>query len=621
MALEAVVYPPDRLTYGFKDQFPGGGAWGNDFCFQEEDGALTAILESNLEQQENHHHLHANWDSSSTSVMQQHSLPAPAAAGFQAPTEPHSATTTATNGSRRKRRRTRSNKNKEELENQRMTHIAVERNRRKQMNEYLAAIRALMPPSYVQRGDQASIIGGAINFVKEIEQLLQTMEAHKRTSQQTEHNGNLSPFAEFFTFPQFSTRATSQCNNSPSSMPADQSVTAAASVESVADIEVTMVETHANLKIQSKKRPRQLLKLVAGLQSLSLTILHLNVSTVDETALYSISVKVDEGCHLNTVDEIAAAINYGLKCYTLNIKWVVGFPESIERKCGLLEDVWLSDLGPLKDFIADQSERNSLPNRYVASMVDSDGHWRWPLFIASMPNHILLRLAATMPPLQQSKEDVPGWKWRDHCFSVKSTYDMSDRLLINAERVHRHMCTNSCCGVCRQTGETVDHLFQLWGVHEGLTHGWNFVERQVMLEVDNLEGSHVIFHGAAHEEFKGLSTQRPNGQQHFPVEIPGTEPSQGIRSSAQPMMPRITEQPVEGGTEKQPVATRSPDSYPGLKDASKGDTFPFFRRRRAAATAGHWWPARRNIIDGRATAEALERIISLSLLLSPFFIK
>jgi len=53
-------------------------------------------------------------------------------------------------GGRRKRRR-RSCKNKEEVEQQRMTHIAVERNRRKQMNEYLAVIRSLMPPSYVQR--------------------------------------------------------------------------------------------------------------------------------------------------------------------------------------------------------------------------------------------------------------------------------------------------------------------------------------------------------------------------------------------------------------------------------------------------------------------------------------
>lgn len=170
MALEAVVCPPDRFTYGFKNIFPvaggGGGAWGYDFCFQDEDKALPVILETNLQQQGSH----ATWDSSSTSVMQQQhakelwdpyssspetctvdqSLPGPAA-GFQAPMEPPAAYTATNGGGRRKRRRTRSSKNKEELENQRMTHIAVERNRRKQMNEYLAAIRSLMPASYVQR--------------------------------------------------------------------------------------------------------------------------------------------------------------------------------------------------------------------------------------------------------------------------------------------------------------------------------------------------------------------------------------------------------------------------------------------------------------------------------------
>ncbi|XVE60547.1 hypothetical protein DITRI_Ditri05aG0137500 [Diplodiscus trichospermus] len=326
MALEAVIYPQDPFTYACEDFYHvvgGGGAWGYDFCFQNEDHkALLGISDNNDIEQGNY--CHANWDSSSTSVIQHakewdpYSSPEAcctvdqslSAAGFPPLMEPPAAskatapTTTTTTNSRRKRRRTRSSKNKEELENQRMTHITVERNRRKQMNEYLAVLRSLMPPSYVQRGDQASIVGGAINFVKELEQLLQSMLAHKRTSQQPDdHNGYSSPFAEFFTFPQFSTRAT-QCNSSQS-MAAEPM----AAAESVADVEVTMVETHANLKILSKKRPRQLLKLVEGLQSLRLSILHLNVTTVEGMALYSISVKAEEGCHLNTVDEIAAAVN------------------------------------------------------------------------------------------------------------------------------------------------------------------------------------------------------------------------------------------------------------------------------------------------------------------------
>lgn len=54
----------------------------------------------------------------------------------------------------RKKRRRRSSKvckNKEEAESQRMTHIAVERNRRKLMNEHLAVLRSLMPDSFVER--------------------------------------------------------------------------------------------------------------------------------------------------------------------------------------------------------------------------------------------------------------------------------------------------------------------------------------------------------------------------------------------------------------------------------------------------------------------------------------
>ena len=55
------------------------------------------------------------------------------------------------NASTTKRKRPRTIKTSEEVESQRMTHIAVERNRRKQMNEHLRVLRSLMPSSYVQR--------------------------------------------------------------------------------------------------------------------------------------------------------------------------------------------------------------------------------------------------------------------------------------------------------------------------------------------------------------------------------------------------------------------------------------------------------------------------------------
>ncbi|KAM0900534.1 hypothetical protein ACQ4PT_020579 [Festuca glaucescens] len=207
---------------------------------------------------------------------------------------------------RRKRRRTGTAKNLEEVENQRMTHIAVERNRRKQMNEYLAALRSLMPPSYAPRGDQASIVGGAINFVKELEQRLQSLEAHKQSHQYMASDGEAPPppFANFFRFPQYSMSTSS----APAPPADDEGAEAEASKPSaVAVVEVTMVENHANLRMLSRRRPRQLLRLVLALQGHRLTVLHLNMTSAGHMVLYSLNLKVEDDCQLTSVDEIATA--------------------------------------------------------------------------------------------------------------------------------------------------------------------------------------------------------------------------------------------------------------------------------------------------------------------------
>jgi len=55
-------------------------------------------------------------------------------------------------GKRKSAKRRRKKKRDEEvIEKQRTTHIAVERNRRKQMNHYLSLLRSFMAPSYSQR--------------------------------------------------------------------------------------------------------------------------------------------------------------------------------------------------------------------------------------------------------------------------------------------------------------------------------------------------------------------------------------------------------------------------------------------------------------------------------------
>ncbi|KAJ0525333.1 putative transcription factor bHLH family [Helianthus annuus] len=159
MALDTIMYPHDQI-----------GIWGYDYLLQE-DKTLCGILESDKLYQ-NHEILLAsglannnNLDyCSSSSVMHNHNIcdmkdhwgtnssPEDCVGGGTRSDETTTMTTAKVAAvGRRKRRRTKSGKNKEELENQRMTHITVERNRRKQMNQYLAVIRSLMPSSYVQR--------------------------------------------------------------------------------------------------------------------------------------------------------------------------------------------------------------------------------------------------------------------------------------------------------------------------------------------------------------------------------------------------------------------------------------------------------------------------------------
>lgn len=65
----------------------------------------------------------------------------------------------------------------------------------------------------------------------------------------------------------------------------------------MADIEVNLVQTHANLRILSRKRLTQLSKMVVFLQTFNLSILHLNVNTLDPLVFYSISLKVCTSTH------------------------------------------------------------------------------------------------------------------------------------------------------------------------------------------------------------------------------------------------------------------------------------------------------------------------------------
>ncbi|XP_050373999.1 transcription factor FAMA isoform X2 [Argentina anserina] len=222
-----------------------------------------------------------------------------------------------------KRKRPRSIKTSQEVESQRMTHIAVERNRRKQMNEHLRVLRSLMPGSYVQRGDQASIIGGAIDFVRELEQLLQCLESQKRRRllgeghpprpvgadsaaasnmvvlpSQPDHQGGGGgvPF-----FPVLNP-------NDPNKIVDFETGVREETAESkscFADVEVKVLGGDAMIKILSQRRPCQLIKAIAALEDLQLNILHTNITTIEQTVLYCFKVASESRF---TAEDIASSV-------------------------------------------------------------------------------------------------------------------------------------------------------------------------------------------------------------------------------------------------------------------------------------------------------------------------
>ncbi|XP_071706812.1 transcription factor SPEECHLESS-like [Rutidosis leptorrhynchoides] len=232
-----------------------------------------------------------------------------------------------------------------------VSHIAVERNRRKQMNEHLTVLRSLMPCFYVKRADQASIIGGVVDYITELQQVLQSLEAKKqrkvymsevlspRSSQVSPRKPPLSPrpllpisprtpqpvsppysarlqqpLVASSNYIQSSASLSSSMANmipplldpSPSTSSSTSDINAnelgANSKSSIADVEVKFSGSNLLLKTVSPRLPGQATKIVSVLENLSLEILKAGINTVDETMVNSFIIKIGIECQLSADD-------------------------------------------------------------------------------------------------------------------------------------------------------------------------------------------------------------------------------------------------------------------------------------------------------------------------------
>ncbi|KAK1421441.1 hypothetical protein QVD17_23778 [Tagetes erecta] len=231
---------------------------------------------------------------------------------------------------------------RQKLEDGKVSHITVERNRRKQMNEHLTVLRSLMPCFYVKRGDQASIIGGVVDYITELQQVLQSLEAKKQRKVYTDvlsprpsplsprkpplSPGPLllpisprtpqpiSPYRPRLQQPQLVANSSNYLQPS-SSMALDPSPNSSSSSNSdivnelvanskspIADVEVKFSGPNLLLKTISPRLPGQATKIVSVLEDLSLEILQAGINTVDETMVNSFTIKIGIECQLSAED-------------------------------------------------------------------------------------------------------------------------------------------------------------------------------------------------------------------------------------------------------------------------------------------------------------------------------
>ncbi|AQL09890.1 Putative HLH DNA-binding domain superfamily protein [Zea mays] len=180
----------------------------------------------------------------------------------------------------------------EEAESQRMTHIAVERNRRRLMNDHLASLRSLIPSSYIPRGDQATVVGGAIDYVKQLEQQLVALQAAagaRRGSSVVSDDG------VFLVSPQYASYSGSRGGGGLG-----------------VDVEATgAVGGHVRVRVAGRRWwPGRLVRAVAALEGLRLAVLHLAVTSVGRDAVVCcFNLKMEEGCEVATADEVATVVH------------------------------------------------------------------------------------------------------------------------------------------------------------------------------------------------------------------------------------------------------------------------------------------------------------------------
>ncbi|KAF9678051.1 hypothetical protein SADUNF_Sadunf08G0171700 [Salix dunnii] len=172
-----------------------------------------------------------------------------------------------------------------------MSHIAVERNRRRQMNEHLKVLRSLTPCFYIKR-----VFGGPSFYNRGCNRVRKGVAPSspgfgvQKTKEDTRHPDHHNPFPFGNIENDLMKELGSACCNSP-----------------IADVEAKISGSNVILKVISRRIPGQIVRIISVLENLSFEILHLNISSMEDTVLYSFVIKIGIECQVS-VEELAVEV-------------------------------------------------------------------------------------------------------------------------------------------------------------------------------------------------------------------------------------------------------------------------------------------------------------------------
>ncbi|XP_057871127.1 transcription factor bHLH25 [Cryptomeria japonica] len=190
------------------------------------------------------------------------------------------------------------NQGKKQVSSNTHDHIMAERKRREKLSQRFIALSAIVPG--LKKMDKASVLGDAIKYVKQLQEKVKVMEekAPKKTVQSVVYVKK----AKLVSNPEDDKLSSTSSSSNSSSAVEDGTEGVL-----IPEIEARQVNKNILIRIHCEKRKGLLVKSLAELERLDLTIMNASILSFTETTLdLTFTVQMEEACDLSVAEIVKA---------------------------------------------------------------------------------------------------------------------------------------------------------------------------------------------------------------------------------------------------------------------------------------------------------------------------